>query len=339
MARKRRIPVPEWERHHSTIGRQLAGRSPQFYTTVGVFLLLLAAVALVGFGFLSDYLAKQGRPESTAVQVGDAKYSVREFTARLKAYVTQAGGAQSQAAAYQSAFPNISNQLIQEAVILQFAAEKGVSATDDDINAEVAKRAGIKVDDANFQARYQEDVNKSGLNEPEYRKIITAAVLAQKLTDVFKAEVPAVAESVHYRQIVVADQAAADDTKAKIEAGGDFAQLAKDRSTDTQTKDKGGDEGWVPRGVFDAAVESTLFDLNVNQVTTYPTSSSIYVLQVLEKDPQHPIADAEKGTLANKALSQWVVDKKNGVQVVNEMDLTTGDADKYKYAFEHAYQS
>ena len=339
MAKRRRIPVPEWERHHSAIGRQLAGRSPQFYATVGVVLLLLAAVALVGFGFLSDYLAKQGRPDSTAVQVGDAKYTVREFTARLKSYVTQVGGAQSQAAAYQNAFPGIAAQLIQEAVIVQFASEKGASATDDDINAEVAKRAGITADDANFQARYQEEVKKSGLEEAEYRKMITAAVLTQKLTDVFKAAVPAAAESVHYRQIVVADQAAADDIKAQIEAGGDFVQLAKDRSTDTQTKDTGGDEGWVPRGLFDAAAENTIFDLNVNQVTTYPTSSSVYVLQVLEKDPQHPIADDKKGTLANKALAQWTADKKSGVQVVNEMDLTTGDADKFKYAFEHAYQS
>ncbi len=339
MAKKRRIPVPEWERHHSTIGRQLAGRSPQFYATVGVFLLLFAAVAVVGFGFLSDYLAKQGRPESTAVQVGNAKYTVREFTERLKSYVTQQGGARSQAAAYQNAFPGIANQLIQEAVIVQFASEKDVSATDDDVNAEVAKRAGIKADDANFQARYQEEVTKSGLQEPEYRKMITAAVLAQKLTDVFKAEVPAAAESVHYRQIVVADQAAADDIKAKIEAGADFAQLAKDRSTDTQTKDTGGDQGWVPRGIFEAAVENTIFDLDINQVTTYPTSSDIYVLQALEKDPQHTIADDQKGTLANKALGQWITDKKIGLKIVNQMDLSTGDADKFKYAFEHAYQS
>jgi foldase protein PrsA len=339
MAKRRRIPTPEWERHHSAIGRQLAGRSPRFYATAGVILLVVAAVAVVGFGFLSDYLAKQGRPDSTAVQVGDAKYTVREFTARLKSYVTQQGGARSQAAAYQSAFPGISNQLIQEAVIVQFASEKDVSATDDDVNAEVGKRAGITADDANFQARYQEEVKKSGLEEPGYRKMISAAALVQKLTDVFKAAVPAAAESVHYRQIVVADQAAADDIKAKIEAGGDFAQLAKDRSTDTQTKDQGGDAGWVPRGLFDAAVENTIFDLDVNQVTTYPTSSSVIVLQAVEKDPQRPVADDQKGSLASKALSQWITDKVSGVQVVNEMDLATGDADKFKYAFEHAYQS
>jgi parvulin-like peptidyl-prolyl isomerase len=338
VARKRRIPTPEWERQHSAIGRQLAGRSPRFYATAGVILLMVAALAAVGFGFLSEYIAKQQRPGSAAIQVGDTTYSVREFTARLKSYVTQLGGATSQSASYQQAFPSIADQLIQEAIVLQFAGEKGASVTDDDIKAEIARRAGIKVDDSNFQARYQEEINKSGLDEPGYRNMITAAALKQKLTDVFKAAAPATAESVHYRQIVVADQAAADDVKAAIEAGGDFVQLAKDRSKDTQTKDKGGDVGWVPRGLLDAAVENTIFDLNVNQVTTYPTSSNVYVFQVTEKDPQQPVADDKKGLLGDKALTQWTTDKKSSLTIVNEMDLNTGDVDKFGYAYEHVYK-
>ena len=55
----------------------------------------------------------------------------------------------------------------------------------------------------------------------------------------------------HYRQIQVADQATADDLKAQIDGGADFAALAAANSTDTATKDSGRRRGlgaaWLPQ--------------------------------------------------------------------------------------------
>ncbi len=47
--------------------------------------------------------------------------------------------------------------------------------------------------------------------------------------------------------IVLPDEAVAAEVKAALDAGGDFAALAKEKSEDTKTKDTGGDLGWVEK--------------------------------------------------------------------------------------------
>src|SRR4029078_4034840 len=119
---------------------------------------------------------------------------------------------------------------------------------------------------------------------------------------------PATLESVHYRQIVVADQATADKLKGQLDAGGDFAALATANSTDTATKEVGGDAGWAPRGFLNTNVESLIFTLDVNQIVTQKSSANVTIYQVLEKDPAHAVDDTKKSTLASNAFHKWQTD-------------------------------
>lgn len=334
---RRKIPTPSWERDRGALGQQLLGHSPQFYGTVAIVLLVVAALGLVGYGFLSDYIAKQNRPGSTAVQIGETSYSVEYFTDRLKMYVQQLGGSGSQTAQPSTAIPVIVSQIVGENAILNNASEKQVSATDDDVNTQIASQLGIQATDANFQSRVQEELTRNGLTEAQYRDFNKAHVFQTKLNDVFTAELPAAIESVHYRQIQVDSLATADALRAQIEAGADFAALAKEKSTDTATKDQSGDAGWAPRGLLDKTTEDTLFGLSPNQLTTFPTTSGAFVYQVLEKQVDRPIDGSNKPALANKAFQDWLKSKISALTVVNKMDLTSGDVDKINYAVSHAY--
>jgi len=122
--RKRRIPTPAWERQRGTIGRQVASRGMRFWGVAGIIALAVVAVGLIAYGFINDYVQDQQRPGSAALRVDDASYSVRYFTQRLKEYVQQAGGGSSQAAAPLVAFPTVSEGIIQEAIVLRFAADE-----------------------------------------------------------------------------------------------------------------------------------------------------------------------------------------------------------------------
>ncbi len=334
---RRKIPTPSWERDRGALGQQLLGHTPQFYGAIAIVLLVVAALGLVGFGFLSDYIAKQNRPGSTAVQIGETSYSVEYFTNRLKMYVKQLGGSGAQTAQPSTAIPAIVSQIVAENAVLNNASEKQASATDDDVNTQIASQLGIKATDANFQSRLQEELTRNGLTETQYRDFIKARVLQTKLNDAFSAALPATIESVHYRQIQVDSLATADALRAQIEGGADFAALAKEKSSDAATKDQGGDAGWVPRGLLDKATEDTLFGLSANQLTTYPTQSGAFVYQVLEKQADHPIDDSSKPALASKAFQDWLRSKTSGLTVVNNMDFTSGDGDKINYAVKHAY--
>jgi foldase protein PrsA len=330
MSRQRRIPTPSWEKDHRLGG--FGGTRLQIFAAVGVALLVLLAVGAVGYGFLSNYLDDLHRPDTTALKVGDTDYTVGYFTNRSKMYIAQIGGTSN----YQIIIPSVLSQLTEQAIDLSHASEKNASATDDEVKTQIASLLGISATDANFDQQYQAELTKTGLTDQQYRDMARTAVLRKKLIDQFTTELPPTAESIHYRQIVVADQATADNLKSQIDAGGDFAALAAANSTDTNTKDKGGDAGWVPANYLNSSLNDLLFSLDVNQVVTSAGSSSVTIYQVTEKDPARTVDDDKKSTLANQAYQTWVNDKKNSLTVENDLDLQTGDTDKIKYVFDHA---
>lgn len=332
--RKRPIPTPAWERHHSAIGRTIAGRSPQFYATAGIILLVLAAIGVVGYGFVSDYIAKKHRPDATALKVDQTEYTLKYYAARLKQYVQQAGGASNQNAQPSIAFPTITEQLIEESLLMQFAPGEGQTASDDDVKNKIAGVIGIAATDPNYQARFQEEVARSGLAQDEYLSMAKAAVLRQKMLDKFTAAVPASAESVHYRQIVVSSQSDADDITNQLKNGADFAGLASSKSIDKQSGAKGGDMGWIPKGVLPKALEDTLFGLDANGVTTYPQGSNVYVLQVTEKQADRPVDTSQKPNIASAALNQWIQTKRASITIE---DPITTDTTLQQWAVDHAY--
>ncbi len=338
--RRSRVPTPAWERERGTIGSRLLGRSAQFYAAAGVVLLVVAALGLVGFGFASNWIEDRNRPGSTAVQVGETRYSVRYYTERLRKRVQELGGAGSQFGQNpQLALGPLSEELIEEALLLRFAEEQGQTATEDEVKSEIATLLSITADDANFDTRFQEELTRTNITEVQYRDMAKAAVLKRKVQDKFTAEVPANAESVHYRQIIVKEQSEADSIKSQIEGGADFAQIAAEKSLDTSAKENGGDAGWVPRGSLEKSLEDVLFALEPGKLTTFSTASSFYVYQVLEKQADRPVEDAQKSQVSNNAYQAWLEEKRGTVNVVNHMDLSAGDPDKIEYAVSHVRQS
>jgi parvulin-like peptidyl-prolyl isomerase len=332
MASRRRIPTPSWETDHGLAG-SFSGSRGQIFVLVAVILLVVAAVGIGSYALIDHYEIQPHKlPGSTALSVGDTKYTTEEFSRRTVMFSTQLGG--YKVASY--LIPAVDQQLQQEAAVLKFAAEKSVSATDDDIKGQIATLLGIQATDPNFDQRLQEELKSDGLTEQQYRDMAAANVLQTKLKAVFNSELPTAADSVHFRLIAVADQATADNLKTQIDGGADFAALASANSTDTTTKDLGGDAGWAPRGFLASSLETLLFSLDTNQVVTYPGSSSVTIYQLIEKDPAHAIEDAKKSTLASNAYQKWVKDKLSSLTVKDDMDLSTGNPDKISYVFDHA---
>ena len=94
-----------------------------------------------------------------------------------------------------------------------------------------------------LREQYFEKSLKGTVNEAEAKKIYDARIAKMKPED----EVAA-------RHILVADEAKAKELRAKIVAGGDFAALAKENSTDTGSKEQGGLLGYFSKGPDGARV-------------------------------------------------------------------------------------
>jgi parvulin-like peptidyl-prolyl isomerase len=227
--RKRRqpkIPTPSWESGSGTLGGRIRGRNPRVYATAGIVALVVVALAIVGFAFLSDYWADQRRPGSTALQVDDTRYTVRQFGDRLRILVREVGGPTSQNADPQITIPAVADQLVEETILFRFASEMEASASDAEIRNEMATRLGTTIDASELDALIEAELSRSGLSDEQYRDMIEAAVLRDKVLDRLGSELPDSVESIHYRQIRVGDQASADDIVKRIEEGEDWSGMA-----------------------------------------------------------------------------------------------------------------
>jgi PPIC-type PPIASE domain len=137
--------------------------------------------------------------------------------------------------------------------------------------------------------------------------ILKPAVLKEKLVLALAPNVPTTENAIHARHILVATQQEATDIKAQLVAGADFAQLAAKLSTDTGSKTSGGDLGWFGKGVMVPEFETAAFALNPGQISD-PVKSSFgyHIIQVLEKDPNHPIDPTRTEQLRLQPYQQWL---------------------------------
>jgi hypothetical protein len=332
MSKQRKIPTPAWDRHGGAPGGISASRG-RYYAMLGVIGLVVVAIGVIGVGFVLDWVEDQQRPGSTAVKVGERTYTVRDMTARARLLAGETGSTQASAI-----IPTVTAAAIDEAILLQYASEMKVEATDPEIKEEIAKMMGIKADDPNFDSLYQQELDTVDLSEEEYRNYARGRVLDAKMTKKFEEEVPAETESIPYASIQVTDQQTADQIMEQLDAGGDFAALAKEFSTDTTTKDKGGDKGWLPRGGLTEAQEDVLFSLKKGETAMYPAPAGgvIFIYKALGNPASHAVSDEWKPTLAASAYSDWKKEKQDSLTVVDELSFTDGDGDKIKYVIDNA---
>lgn len=75
----------------------------------------------------------------------------------------------------------------------------------------------------------------------------------------------------------------ADEVLGKLAAGRSFAELAAEYSDDAGSAQKGGDLGFVSRGVFDSALESAVYSLKPNDVSNpVVTPDGVHIVKLLE---------------------------------------------------------
>jgi parvulin-like peptidyl-prolyl isomerase len=157
---------------------------------------------------------------------------------------------------------------------------------------------------------------EAGLSEADYRRTIEADLLYDKLQDLFANQVPTSEEQVHARHILVETEEEAQAVLARLEAGEDFASLAKELSTDEATKEDGGDLGWFPRGVMVPEFEETAFALQPGETSDIvQTSFGYHIILVEERDPDRELEPYALEQRRASALSDWLEEQRQSEAV------------------------
>lgn len=172
--------------------------------------------------------------------------------------------------AYQPGDPpgDVLNQLIQVELVVQAAHTEGVTVDQkkvDDRISQIKSQNGTG-DEATFLAFLQK--NKiSSLDE--LRGLLERDQVVEQMLLVHTT-----LEQVHARRILLtatadkidARKAEAEALLTQIQGGADFAQIATQKSEDPASKDKGGDLGWLPRGLLESEFDTAVFSMKKDEL-------------------------------------------------------------------------
>lgn len=155
------------------------------------------------------------------------------------------------------------DSLVTQKILLQKASELNLTPSDDEINTKIDETISQYKAQYSQEGQFESLLEQNGFTEDEFREflkkqIIMSAVQEDILKDVTATDEDAqtyydenkdtkytVGAGATASHILVADEETAKKLKAQLDAGADFAQLAKENSTDTGTKDNGGSLGFV----------------------------------------------------------------------------------------------
>jgi peptidyl-prolyl cis-trans isomerase C len=224
-----------------------------------------AALALAA-GLAGPALA-EGETAATVVATVNGK----EITLGHMIALRESLPAQYQSLPDDALFSGILNQLIQQEALAQTAGD-------------LPPRAALTLDNE----------NRGFLSGQALRGVIEGAVTDAALQAAYDAKYGNVPPAKEYNaaHILVAAEDKARELKAALDAGADFAQLAKEHSTDTGSGSNGGDLGWFGLGMMVKPFEDAVVAAEAGKVTD-PVQSQFGWHLILVKE----VRDAAKPTL------------------------------------------
>ena len=209
-------------------------------------------------------------------------------------------------------------QLVNLELARQLAAVEGIKVSEEALNIEVeATRtsilsSGTYTDWDNFLA-----VNK--ITEEYFRSRISDSLLVDEM--IKRHGGPTTAEQVHAQHILVADEETAKKVLAELQAGKTFEDLAKEYSTDTGSKDSGGDLGWFPRGAMVEAFENAAFSQEIG-IVGQPVQSDYgyHIIKVVGKETR-PLEGDLLTQVQEQAFNTWFVEQRDKAVIEDILKL------------------
>jgi len=296
-------------------GTLASGNGGRSTTVVAVAATLV--IAGVGGFFLGSRTGQSGSGAEVVATVNGEKITQAELYQRL---VDGHG---------QETLDNI----ILSRLVNQEAAKAGVQVTDAEFEAELANVKESFGGESMYQLYLQQYF---GMTDAQFRdylrmQMTATAVLKKQLAPddatlkrhFDEQQASEETRQIMARHILVATEEEARDIKAQLDAGADFAALAREKSTDTGSTANGGDLGLFGKGDMVAEFENAAFALGDGQISE-PVQSSYgwHIIQVtipdFERDKEK-IREDYVAEQVNERFSSWLSELKENAQITSTL--------------------
>jgi foldase protein PrsA len=285
-------------------------RSITLWSVIGG--IVVVGTMLVMFGFSKD---------EVVAKVGDKSISKEDLYTTL---VDQYGDAAL-------------DTLIAEKIVELESDKKDLTVKDSEIEEELES---IKESYGGEEA-FNEALTSSGASLDSVKKNVESFLLTEKLlkdrvsisddqiTEYFEANKDSFAqeEQVQASHILVEDEKTAKEVKDKLDDGGDFAELAKEYSTDTSNAESGGELGFFAKGEMVTEFDDKAFAMKKGEISEpVKTEFGYHIIKVTDKkDAKEAVLDDHKEEIKDILFDQalqteygtWLEEQKEEYQIEN----------------------
>jgi hypothetical protein len=230
--------------------------------------ILFAALALLACH------RKPSTPPDVIVRVGERMVTLADF----KNYIEHNAGADLAQVTPEVASAML-DQYVEEILLSEYAASHGIEIPAEKIASAVRTEAGSTVIEKRDEMRRQKLLADLLADIPPPPDAEVRAYYEQHSADFRRGE------EVHVKQILVHDEALANDIVEKLKNGASFEELSSEHSLAPNAK-KGGEIGYVSRGELPKMFEDEIFALKPGGVSAViRTESSYHIFKVDDRRP------------------------------------------------------
>jgi len=302
-----------------TVARRETERRAQVIVLAGIIVVAIAVLGIAGFGY---YQTSMKPKQQAALKVGDRSFNMGYVGRRLRYEIRNAAPGQIVLQSAQLAVLQTLSTVESEELNRIGASQQNIGVSKDELDAKIRQKLGIaeSADQTTYADAYRTAVRDSGLSPDQYREVTESQLLEEKIRQNIRSGIPATAEQVRLFDIQVQTQDEAQKVVDRLTAGEDFSAIAAELSLDTDTKDKGGEMGWMTRGALDTSVADAVFALEAGQWTQpiyLSNRGSYFVYKVMDKaasmevtsDQQSLIEDQSYANQQDEILKQVQVER------------------------------
>ncbi len=166
------------------------------------------------------------------------------------------------------------------------------------------------------------NLEPGALSEPTYDESVAKGI-GYWLIEVIERDE---SQGSHARGILLGSRQEAEEIRARLEAGEDFAILAQEHSQHSGSKEAGGDFGWLRRESGSPAVAEAAFTLEPGALSepisdeAVQTQGGYWLVKVLDKDVNRQLEDVAREMLKSKAFEDWLDEQKENSLIENYLD-------------------